>query len=155
MNVSYFIAKRLATIKQKNFSKFIIRLAIAATTLSVAIMIVALSFVNGFQSVISAKVFNFWGHVQVQQEIGSEGTNKEENPIKNNDSIVGYLKSFEQVISVEKYAKKSAFLKNGTDIEGLVLKGLDKDYNFERLNLFLVDGKWIKFNDSNYSNQIN
>ena len=155
MNVSYFIAKRLATIKQKNFSKFIIRLAIAATTLSVAIMIVALSFINGFQRVISAKVFNFWGHIQVQQELANESSNGEDSPIKNNDSIVNLLKKNTEVISVEQYAKKSAFLKNGTDIEGLMLKGLDKQYNFDRLKLFLVDGKWIKFTDSGYSNQIN
>ena len=155
MNVSYFIAKRLATIKQKNFSKFIIRLAIAATTLSVAIMIVALSFVNGFQRVISAKVFNFWGHIQVKQEIVEETGNAEEYPIKNNDSIVQFLKKNPEVLSVEPYAKKSAFLKTGTDIEGIVLKGLDKQYNFDRLKLFLVDGQWIKFKDSGYSNQIN
>ena len=155
MNVSYYIAKRLATIKQKNFSKFIIRLAIAATTLSVAIMIVALSFVNGFQRVISAKVFNFWGHIQVKQEIVEETGNAEEYPIKNNDSIVQFLKKNPEVLSVEPYAKKSAFLKTGTDIEGIVLKGLDKQYNFDRLKLFLVDGQWIKFKDSGYSNQIN
>lgn len=155
MNVSYFIAKRLATIKQKNFSKFIIRLAIAATTLSVAIMIVALSFVNGFQNVISAKVFNFWGHIQVKQEIVEEANNAEEYPIKNNDTIVQFLKKNTNVLSVEPYAKKSAFLKTGTDIEGIVLKGLDKNYNFDRLKLFLVEGKWITYKDSGYSNQIN
>ncbi len=155
MNVSYFIAKRLATIKQKNFSKFIIRLAIAATTLSVAIMIVALSFVNGFQRVIGAKVFNFWGHIQVKQDIIDDGNTAEEKPIKNNDTIVQFLKKNPEVISVEPYAKKSAFLKTGSDIEGIVLKGLDKNYNFDRLKLFLVDGKWIKFTDSGYSSQIN
>jgi lipoprotein-releasing system permease protein len=155
LNVSYFIAKRLATIKQKNFSKFIIRLAIAATTLSVATMIVALSFVNGFQRVIGAKVFNFWGHIQVKQEIVDEGGNAEEYPIKSNDTVVQFLKKNPEVLSVEPYAKKSAFLKKGSDIEGIVLKGLDKNYNFDRLKLFLVEGKWISFKDSGYSSQIN
>lgn len=154
MNISSFIARRIAFNQQKSFSRFIIRLSVTATVISVAVMIVTLSFVNGFQETVSNKVFSFWGHVRVGFRQPMKATIAEEEPIQANDSLVKSIKNHGQVKSVHPFATKYAILKAPEEIEGVLVKGLDQSYDTGHMKSFMKQGRWIQFNDSTYSREI-
>ena len=154
MNLPSFIARRIAFNQQRSFSRFIIRLSIAATVISVAVMIITLSFVNGFQETVSGKVFSFWGHLRVGYRQPMKANIAEEEPIRTNDSLVNSIKAMPHVKTVHPFATKYAILKTSEEMEGVLVKGLDTEYDTTHFRPFMMEGRWIRFNDSTYSREI-
>jgi lipoprotein-releasing system permease protein len=129
-------------------------LSITATVISVAVMIITLSFVNGFQETVSGKVFSFWGHLRVGYRQPMKATIAEEEPIRTNDSLVKSIKEMPQVKSVHPFATKYAILKTSEEMEGVLVKGLDTQYDTGHFKPFMMEGRWINYNDSTYSREI-
>lgn len=154
MNTSSFIANKIAFNRQRSFSRFIIRLSIIATIISVAVMIITLAFANGFQQKVSEKVFSFWGHIRLQEIQPYQSVITEELPITANDSLIAAIKKIPEVKSIHPFATRYAILKTKDDLEGVLVKGLDSTYDFNHIKDFIVDGKPPIFNDSTYSRQI-
>ena len=155
MDIALFIARRIAFNPQKSFSRFIIRLSVTATAVSVAAMIITLAFVNGFQETVSQKVFSFWGHVRLQQYEPGKALVAEETPLDKNDSIVNVLRAMPRVENIQTFATKSAVLQQQANIEGILFKGVEQNYNFNHLKNFLLEGgRWPDFTDSLYSRDI-
>lgn len=155
MNLSSFIARRLAFNRQKSFSRFIIRLSVLATVISVAVMIITLSVVNGFQKTVSEKVFSFWGHVRISNLQPGKAAIAEEQPIRQKPALINDVRRNPAVRSVYPFATKYAILKTTEEMEGVLLKGFDSTYDFRMLQPFLQPGgRWPRFNDSTYSREI-
>jgi lipoprotein-releasing system permease protein len=154
VNISSFIAQRIAFNQQKSFSRFIIRLSITATVISVAVMIITLSFVNGFQETVSQKVFSFWGHIRIGYREPMKASIAEEEPITENDTLIRSIRRIPDIQSIHPFATKSAILKTADEMEGLLMKGLDQTYDSSHLKPFIKEGRWIHFTDSTYSREL-
>jgi len=117
-------------------------------------MIITLGFVNGFQQTVSEKVFSFWGHIRVQYKQPLRANIAEEIPITENDSVTRGILQDPRVASIHAFATKYAILKTTDQLDGVLLKGLARDYDSSHLNQFMKAGRWMKFNDSSYSREI-
>lgn len=155
MHLSFFIARRIAFNKGgSSFSRFIINIAIIATAISVAVMILATALVNGFQQVIQEKIFSFWGHIHITQYQPNAGPLTEQIPFPADTALVRQLQANPGISFVNAYATKSAILKAEKDIEGVIFKGVDTKYDWQRLERFLVQGRPLTYSDSSYSPEV-
>lgn len=142
MSTPFDIAKKISFQKQKSYTRFIVRLSMAATSISVAAIIITLSIVNGFQESISEKVFKFWGHIRIGSVSGQTIQDEKGLQLKN-----------ATIESVTPFAIQSSVLSYKQDIEGVVVKGIPMLNNTP----FLIKGKSfeaLQTNDSNKSNSI-
>ncbi len=117
-------------------------------------MIITLAFVNGFQQTVSGKVFSFWGHIRVQKYEAGKSLIAEETPLTMDSTIQRTISLQPGVAKVQHFATKSAVIENKNEIEGVLLKGVDKNYDSSILKPFMQNGSWIDFSDSVYSKGI-
>jgi lipoprotein-releasing system permease protein len=145
LKVGAFLAKKIILQKQQAFSGFVIRLSVIATAFSVAIMILTLAFVAGFQEAIAEKVFSFWGHIRVQQHPSYSSDLSEESQSFKSDTITQIIRSNKEVRYVDVYATKAALLKSASNMDGVMLKGVDSGFSVQRMKSFMIKGGWLSF----------
>lgn len=154
MKVATFIANRIAFNQQRSFSRFIIRLSTVATIISVAVMIIALAFANGFQSEVSKKVFSFMGHIRIMERQPMKALIAEETPLIENDTLVADIRKNPAVQQIHPYATKYGILKTKDEIEGVLVKGYDSTYQFDFFKRFIREGRPLRFVPGTYSREI-
>ncbi|MEI6596084.1 MAG: FtsX-like permease family protein [Bacteroidota bacterium] len=152
MSLPFFIAKRLSTNRQSGYSGLIIRIAIAAVAISIAVMIIAVAIVKGYKVEIRNKIIGFSTHIQITR---LDLNNSYQTTPLVSDTLMEHLISNQEGIShVQKFAIKAGIIKTKDEFEGLVLKGVDKGYDWKFIQQHLKQGTVINFEDSITSNDI-
>ncbi|RYD57538.1 MAG: ABC transporter permease [Sphingobacteriales bacterium] len=134
------------------FSSFIIRLAIGATALSVATMIVAMAFITGFKYEIREKLFSFWGHIHITPYNVNMGTIITPDPISRNPVLEQKIKGHKEIKEMAPFAVRPAIIQANQVMEGLQLKGVDEQYHLPAGVGF--KGKALSYADTAYSKQL-
>lgn len=178
MNIEHFIAKRIAFTDSKTFTKVIVRIAIAAIAVSVTVMILTTAIIAGFKKEITEKIFGFWGHIHITDTNISR--NFELTPIHDNEKFYNDIRNIAQVdyeVPVtfmgyewdEKLRSKTTYggvkglypyiiipgvLSTKENFHGVLLKGVGQDYNWDRLNEFIIDGHKVQFHRDSISDDL-
>ena len=147
MNLKYFIAKRLITARdhKSSISAPIIKIAIAAIAIGMIMMIISVATGIGLQQKIRQKVAAFNGHIII--------TNYDENqsqlsitPISTHQDFYPKFKNVEGINHIQAVATKSGIIRTETAFEGIIFKGVGKEYRWNNLQEYLVSGKLPNLN---------
>lgn len=146
MNLPFFIAKRITFNSKRTFSKLIVRIAILGIMLGLAVMILAVAIVKGFKSEIREKVRGFAGDIQVVKY--DLNTSYENSPFILKPASLNAIEKYPEIAHAQPFATKPGIINTNNEVEGVVLKGVDKTYDWNYFKNILVDGKVIDFSDS-------
>ena len=152
MNISFFIARRLIGKNEYRFSRPVIRIAIAAVSLSLTIMLLSLAIVKGFQKEITDKVIGFNSHIQVSNFLN--GNSYESTILKQRDSLKLLISDIKGIKHIQSFATKAGIIKTDNEIQGVVLKGLTTDFDTTFIKKILIKGKIPTFRKLKKSNEI-
>jgi len=139
MNTELYIAKHILPHKNKaNISKPIVRIAIFAIALGLAVMIAAVSIIIGFKSTISEKIFGFSSHIQIVNF--DANTSFETIPISKDSVLYTELSRKDYVKHIQYFATKPGIIKANETVKGIVVKGIDENYNWDFFNDQIIEG---------------
>ncbi len=175
MNLSSFLARRIARPEQASFSKLIVRIAIISVTLGLTVMIVSGAMIRGFKQEIRDKVFGFWGHIHItdinanrtfdpipvdlKQDFYPSLEKERVFPIRDNGEPESYFKkkrtqTYGGVRKIQPYVIKPGIIKTQNEIEGILLKGVNERYDWQNFNRYLLEGNQILHQDTAISRDI-
>ncbi|MBR6140862.1 MAG: ABC transporter permease [Bacteroidaceae bacterium] len=151
---TWFVAKRLFA--QGGSSGRASRLATGIATVGVAIglavMLVSVAIVLGFQREVQNKVLGFGAHIKVinYQSLGRQ----EFSPIVIDDSVTSRLSAIPNVASVARFCIKPGMLKTDANFRGIAIQGIGQDYDQTFISSHLVKGEMPQLTDSVSSGSI-
>ena len=154
MNIERFIANRIirGSDKRNQFSRPVVRTSVLGIALGLAVMILTVAVINGFQTEIQNKLIGFGSHIQVTNY--DNNVSDEPQPISKQQAFLKTLIQNPEVNHVEVYATKSGIIKTKTDNEGVMLKGIGKDFDWKFISENMKSGKVFEVSDTGLSKQI-
>lgn len=154
MNTELFIARRVFSQKKENkgISSKIVSIAVASISISLAVMIISVAILIGFKEQVREKVIGFGSHFQVVNF--DSNFSFETQAIEIDSTLIKKYLSIPHIKHIQQYATKPGIIKTDTEIHGMVLKGVSKNFDWSFFNENIVAGTVPSLNQSGKSNEV-
>jgi lipoprotein-releasing system permease protein len=126
---------------QDRISRPIVSIAIVAISIGVALMILSVAVLQGFQQEIRNKVIGFGSHIRLiamDQELPSESTR-----VLIDQDFYPSISDEPGVKHIQQFALKPGIVETREALEGAVIKGVAEDYDWSFIAQNLTEGELI------------
>jgi lipoprotein-releasing system permease protein len=154
MNLPYFIAQRLIKGRREgtSFSRPINVIAIVGIAMGLAVMILAVAILTGFKQQIREKVVGFGSHIQIMNF--DSNISFETTPISDTQRFLSKIKEIPGISHIQVFATKAGIIRTDEDIQGVVLKGIGSDFDWNYFKSNMVDGSVFTVTDTGLTNKV-
>lgn len=154
MTFSAYIAKRILQNNRTDhhMSKPIVKIGIIGIALGVAIMIITMAVVTGFQQQITQKIIAFNAHLRISDY--NQNTSEEPNPIAFNEEVLNKISQTNNVKHIQPFITKLGILKTKDENETVLLKGVSAEFDWNYLKPYVTEGAVLNLNKNETSNDI-
>ncbi|MUP41404.1 ABC transporter permease [Christiangramia aestuarii] len=148
MNFEYFVVKRLISAKKykSSISAPIIKIAITAIAIGVIMMLVSFATGLGLQEKIRDKIAAFNGHINISS-YDNNSSKVSLIPVSKDQDFYPEFTSVEGIKHVQAVATVFGVIRTEEDFEGVIVKGVGGDYNWEYFDEFLLAGRLPDFSN--------
>ncbi|GAB5539161.1 MAG: ABC transporter permease [Salibacteraceae bacterium] len=117
----------------------IVKIAVTGIAVGMAVMILSIGIVNGFQHEIQQKVIGFGAHLQISQYNPSNTMGVK--PVNIQQDFLKPLSQDSRVQNISAYAYKSGIIAVNGEIKGVVAKGIASDFDWEFFESNMIEGQ--------------
>ncbi len=142
MKFENFIAKRLITSKNNtsSISAPIVKIAIWAIAIGMIMMIVSIATGMGLQKTIREKISAFNGHIIISSYTNNNSDVSLE-PISIKQNFYPKFTKVDKIEHVQAVISKAGIIRTATNFEGIIYKGVGKDFEWKYVKEYLISGR--------------
>lgn len=120
--------------------------------MGLAVMLISVAILKGFQQQIREKVVGFGSHIQISHF--DSNNSYEPTAISIDSKDIETIRRIKGVTNIHPFGLKAGIIKTSDQIHGVVLKGLDKTYDWSFFKEKIIEGRAPKLNDTSTSNDL-
>ena len=154
MKFPLYFSKKIAFSKdnKNNLSRVIVFIGRLSVALGIIVSLITVSTGLGSKKAIKNRMADFSGHLSVKSTRSNSSYN---SSVLNKEGLkLNEIKNLTEVENTQSYATVTGILRTEDNFDGIILKGVAKDFDAERFQNFMVSGEVPKFTEEGYNNQV-
>ena len=155
MNHALYIARRMTLNNARSKGSPGLTVALVGIVLAVVVMILSIAIVMGFKGEITGKIMHLDAHLRVTNAaLGIDENYATVNGREVREAVAASAAFSPRVESLSLIADKSAILKTDDDFMGVIMRGVDKGYDWRYLSSKMIEGAAPLVSDTATAGQI-
>ena len=152
MNLPFFISNKITKKSEGTFSHTIHKVAITSIAIGMISLLLSFMILGGFKKTISEKIYSFGGQLLITQF--TQSSSFENASFLLSDTLIRVLEAEPYITRFQSFALKAGLLKTKEEVQGIIFKGIDIDFDTSSFQSNLVKGLFPSLSDDAYSLEV-